>query len=145
MKGRLKLAVVVAALAALAVVACRSAGLVVADGYPRDTGPEAGAHDLADALADAAVDPSVDALVVVFAPPMPGRHADEDADFTAALASVQQRAAAAARGDPGHLRARRLVPVHRRALDARAAHGRARRAHVRPGASGPSLFLLSTT
>jgi acyl-CoA synthetase (NDP forming)/GNAT superfamily N-acetyltransferase len=76
------------ALAALAVVACRSAGLVVADGYPRDTGPEAGAHDLADALADAAVDPSVDALVVVFAPPMPGRHADEDADFTAALASV---------------------------------------------------------
>ncbi|MEV4276235.1 bifunctional acetate--CoA ligase family protein/GNAT family N-acetyltransferase [Actinoplanes xinjiangensis] len=76
------------ALAALAVVACRSAGLVVADGYPRDTGPAAGAHDLADALADAAVDPSVDALVVVFAPPMPGRHADEDADFTAALASV---------------------------------------------------------
>jgi acyl-CoA synthetase (NDP forming)/GNAT superfamily N-acetyltransferase len=76
------------ALAALAVVACRSAGLVVADGYPRDTGPEAGAHDLADTLADAAVDPSVDALVVVFAPPMPGRHADEDADFAAALASV---------------------------------------------------------
>ncbi|MFC4068029.1 bifunctional acetate--CoA ligase family protein/GNAT family N-acetyltransferase [Actinoplanes subglobosus] len=76
------------ALAELAVVACRSAGLTVGDGYPRDTGPEAGAHDLADALADAAVDPSVDALVVVFAPPMPGRHADEDADFTAALASV---------------------------------------------------------
>ncbi|HWS31619.1 MAG TPA: GNAT family N-acetyltransferase [Actinoplanes sp.] len=76
------------ALAELAVVACRAAGLVVADGYPRDTGPVAGAHDLADALADAAVDDRVDALVVVFAPPMPGRHADEDADFAAALASV---------------------------------------------------------
>ncbi len=76
------------ALAELAVVACRAAGLVVAPGYPRDTGPEAGAHALADALADAAVDQGVDALVVVFAPPVPGRHADEDADFAAALASV---------------------------------------------------------
>ncbi|GAA0435508.1 GNAT family N-acetyltransferase [Actinoplanes capillaceus] len=76
------------ALAELAVVACRSAGLLVADGYPRDTGPDAGAHDLADALADAAVDDRVDALLVVFAPPVPGRHADEDADFAAALASV---------------------------------------------------------
>ena len=32
------------------------AGLTVADGYPRDVGPQAGAHEFADALADAAVD-----------------------------------------------------------------------------------------
>ncbi|WP_229069297.1 bifunctional GNAT family N-acetyltransferase/acetate--CoA ligase family protein [Actinoplanes sp. DH11] len=76
------------ALAQLAVVACRAAGLTVADGYPSDVSPLASAHDLADALADAAVDPRVDALVVVFAPPVPGQHADEDADFAAALASV---------------------------------------------------------
>ncbi|BAL92103.1 putative acyl-CoA synthetase [Actinoplanes missouriensis 431] len=76
------------ALAELAVVACRAAGLTVAGGYPRDVSPLATAHDLADALADAAVDPGVDALVVVFAPPVPGQHADEDADFAAALASV---------------------------------------------------------
>jgi acyl-CoA synthetase (NDP forming)/GNAT superfamily N-acetyltransferase len=76
------------ALAELAVVACRSAGLTVADGYPSDVSPIATAHDLADALADAAVDPRVDALVVVFAPPVPGQHADEDADFAAALGSV---------------------------------------------------------
>ncbi|MBB2942347.1 acyl-CoA synthetase (NDP forming)/GNAT superfamily N-acetyltransferase [Actinoplanes lutulentus] len=76
------------ALAELAVVACRAAGLTVADGYPSDVSPTATAHDLADALADAAVDPRVDALVVVFAPPVPGQHADEDADFAAAVASV---------------------------------------------------------
>ncbi|BBH64235.1 GNAT family N-acetyltransferase [Actinoplanes sp. OR16] len=76
------------ALAELAVVACHAAGLTVADGYPSDVSPLATAHDLADALADAAVDPRVDALVVVFAPPVPGQHADEDADFAAALASV---------------------------------------------------------
>src|SRR5690349_8941135 len=35
------------ALAALAVVACRSAGLVVAEGYPHDISPQAGAHDFA--------------------------------------------------------------------------------------------------
>ena len=75
-------------LAELAVVACRAAGLTVADGYPNAVSPIATAHDLADALADAAVDPRVDALVVVFAPPVPGQHADEDADFAAALASV---------------------------------------------------------
>ncbi|MEV0897317.1 GNAT family N-acetyltransferase [Actinoplanes sp. NPDC049802] len=76
------------ALAELAVMACRAAGLVVADGYPRDMGPGAGAHDIADALAEASVDDRVDALLVVFAPPIPGQHADEDADFAAALASV---------------------------------------------------------
>jgi acyl-CoA synthetase (NDP forming)/GNAT superfamily N-acetyltransferase len=76
------------ALSGLAVAACRANGLTVADGYPRDVSPEAGAHDLADALADTAVDERVDALVVVFAPPLPGQLPDEDADFATALASV---------------------------------------------------------
>ena len=76
------------ALSGLAVAACRANGLTVADGYPRDISPQAGAHDFADALADAAVDQRVDALVVVFAPPLPGQLPDEDADFAAALGSV---------------------------------------------------------
>jgi acyl-CoA synthetase (NDP forming)/GNAT superfamily N-acetyltransferase len=75
------------ALSGLAVAACRANGLAVADGYPRDLGPDAGAHEFADALADAAVD-DVDALVVVFAPPLPGQLRDEDADFASAVASV---------------------------------------------------------
>jgi acyl-CoA synthetase (NDP forming)/GNAT superfamily N-acetyltransferase len=76
------------ALSQLAVAACRAAGLTVAEGYPHDISPQAGAHDFADALADAAVDPRADALIVVFAPPLPGQLPDEDADFAAALASV---------------------------------------------------------
>jgi acyl-CoA synthetase (NDP forming)/RimJ/RimL family protein N-acetyltransferase len=76
------------ALSGLAVAACRANGLVVADGYPRDISPQAGAHDFADALADTATDDRVDALVVVFAPPLPGQLPDEDADFAAALGSV---------------------------------------------------------
>ncbi|UQU66369.1 GNAT family N-acetyltransferase [Couchioplanes caeruleus] len=76
------------ALSGLAVAACRANGLTVAQGYPRDISPQAGAHDFADALADAAVDERVDALVVVFAPPLPGQLPDEDADFAAALGSV---------------------------------------------------------
>jgi acyl-CoA synthetase (NDP forming)/GNAT superfamily N-acetyltransferase len=76
------------ALSGLAVAACRANGLTVADGYPRDVSPEAGAHEFADALADTAVDERVDALVVVFAPPLPGQLPDEDADFATALASV---------------------------------------------------------
>jgi acyl-CoA synthetase (NDP forming)/GNAT superfamily N-acetyltransferase len=76
------------ALARLAAIACRGHGLALAAGYPRDVGPQATAHDFADALADAAVDSGVDALVVVFAPPLPGQLVDEDADFTSALASV---------------------------------------------------------
>ncbi|MEU4420345.1 GNAT family N-acetyltransferase [Actinoplanes sp. NPDC024001] len=76
------------ALAELAVGACRAAGLVVAEGYPRDAGPAATAHDLADALADAAVDDGVDALIAVCAPPVPGQLSEEDADFASALASV---------------------------------------------------------
>nr|MDT0657027.1 GNAT family N-acetyltransferase [Micromonospora sp. DSM 115978] len=76
------------ALARLAAIACRARGLTLADGYPRDVGPLADAHDFADALADAAVDEGVDALVVVFAPPLPGQLVDSDADFTSALASV---------------------------------------------------------
>ena len=76
------------ALSALAVAACRANGLVVAQGYPHDISPQAGAHEFADALADAAVDERVDALVVVFAPPLPGQLPDEDADFAAALGSV---------------------------------------------------------
>ena len=76
------------ALSELAVAACRANGLTVAEGYPHDISPQAGAHDFADALADAAVDHRADALVVVFAPPLPGQLPDEDADFAAALASV---------------------------------------------------------
>ncbi|MBL7253699.1 bifunctional acetate--CoA ligase family protein/GNAT family N-acetyltransferase [Paractinoplanes lichenicola] len=76
------------ALSELAVAACRANGLTVAEGYPLDISPQAGAHDFADALADAAVDDRADALVVVFAPPLPGQLADEDADFAAALGSV---------------------------------------------------------
>ncbi|MET0423740.1 MAG: GNAT family N-acetyltransferase [Actinoplanes sp.] len=76
------------ALSELAVAACRANGLTVAEGYPHDISPEAGAHDFADALADAAIDARADALVVVFAPPLPGQLPDEDADFAAALASV---------------------------------------------------------
>ena len=76
------------ALSRLAVAACRTNGLIVADGYPHDISPQAGAHEFADALADAAVDDGVDALVVVFAPPLPGQLPDEDTDFAAALGSV---------------------------------------------------------
>jgi acyl-CoA synthetase (NDP forming)/GNAT superfamily N-acetyltransferase len=76
------------ALSGLAVAACRVNGLIVADGYPRDVSPEAGAHEFADALADAAVDDRTDALVVVFAPPLPGQLPDSDADFAAALAGA---------------------------------------------------------
>jgi acyl-CoA synthetase (NDP forming)/GNAT superfamily N-acetyltransferase len=76
------------ALSQLAVVACRAAGLTVAEGYPHDISPQAGAHDFADVLADAAVDDGADALVVVFAPPLPGQLPDEDADFATALSSV---------------------------------------------------------
>jgi acyl-CoA synthetase (NDP forming) len=76
------------ALSQLAVAACRANGLSVADGYPHDLAPEGGAHDFADALADAAVDDRVDALVVVFAPPLPGQLPDADSDFASAVASV---------------------------------------------------------
>ncbi|RKR90917.1 acyl-CoA synthetase (NDP forming) [Micromonospora pisi] len=76
------------ALADLAAIACRSHGLPVADGYPVNVGPQATAHDFADALADAAVDPGADALLVHFAPPLPGQLVGEDADFTSAVASV---------------------------------------------------------
>lgn len=76
------------ALAGLAATACRAHGLAVAEGYPCDVGPQAGANDFADALSDAAVDDAIDALVVVFAPPLPGQLVDEYADFASALASV---------------------------------------------------------
>jgi acyl-CoA synthetase (NDP forming)/GNAT superfamily N-acetyltransferase len=76
------------ALTGLAVAACRNNGLTLAEGYPHDLGPDAGAHEFADALADAATDDRVDALCVVFAPPLPGQLADEDADFVSAVAGV---------------------------------------------------------
>ncbi|MEV6489601.1 GNAT family N-acetyltransferase [Actinoplanes sp. NPDC051633] len=76
------------ALSGLAVAAARGNGLTVAPGYPRDISPQAGAHEFGDLLAQAAVDENVDALIVVFAPPLPGQLADDDADFSAALASV---------------------------------------------------------
>nr|WP_232072534.1 GNAT family N-acetyltransferase [Phytohabitans flavus] len=76
------------ALTRLAMAACADGGLAVAEGYPRDVPPQAGAHDFGDVLAEAATDPGVDALVVVVAPPVPGQLSDEDADFATALASV---------------------------------------------------------
>jgi acyl-CoA synthetase (NDP forming) len=76
------------ALSNLAVAACRANGLTVADGYPYDISPEAGAHDLAAALSAAAADDRADALVVVFAPPLPGQLPDSDADFAGALGAV---------------------------------------------------------
>jgi acyl-CoA synthetase (NDP forming) len=76
------------ALSGLAVAACRANGLTVAEGYPHDISPQAGAGELGAVLADAAVDERVDALIVVFAPPLPGQLPDEDADFASALATV---------------------------------------------------------
>jgi acyl-CoA synthetase (NDP forming)/GNAT superfamily N-acetyltransferase len=76
------------ALTRLAVAACADGGLAVAQGYPRDVPPQAGAHEFGDALAEAATDGGADALVVVVAPPVPGQLSDEDADFAAALASL---------------------------------------------------------
>jgi acyl-CoA synthetase (NDP forming) len=60
------------ALGTLAASACEANGLTVPPGYPRDTGPQAGTGAFAAALAATAADPGVDALVVVFAPPLPG-------------------------------------------------------------------------
>jgi acyl-CoA synthetase (NDP forming) len=76
------------ALSGLAVAACRANGLTVADGYPHDISPQAGAGEFGDVLADASVDDRVDALVVVFAPPLHGQLPNEDADFASALATV---------------------------------------------------------
>ena len=76
------------ALSGLAVAACRANGLTVAGGYPYDIGPQADADEFAAALADAAVDDRVDALMVVFAPPLPGQSPDTGDDFAAALGRV---------------------------------------------------------
>ncbi|MEV4760222.1 GNAT family N-acetyltransferase [Micromonospora sp. NPDC049559] len=76
------------ALAGLAARACRDYGLTVASGYPAEVGPAAGAGEFASALAAAAADDRVDALVVVFAPPLPGQLPDRPDDFGAALAGV---------------------------------------------------------
>jgi acyl-CoA synthetase (NDP forming)/GNAT superfamily N-acetyltransferase len=76
------------ALSGLAVAACGANGLTVAEGYPHDISPQAGAAEFGEVLASAAVDERVDALVVVFAPPLPGQLPDSDADFASALATV---------------------------------------------------------
>ncbi|WP_370463374.1 GNAT family N-acetyltransferase [Micromonospora sp. WMMC415] len=73
------------ALTGLAATACAAQGLTLADGYPRDVGPRAGAAEFAAALAAAAADDAVDALVAVFAPPLPGQLPDTEANFIAAL------------------------------------------------------------
>ncbi|MFG3688667.1 GNAT family N-acetyltransferase [Micromonospora sp. NPDC047740] len=73
------------ALSGLAATACAAQGLAVADGYPHDVGPRAGAGEYAAALAASAADERVDAVVAVFAPPLPGQLTDPEADFTAAL------------------------------------------------------------
>ena len=73
------------ALTGLAATACAAQGLTVADGYPQDVGPSAGAAAYAAALGDAVADERVDAVVAVFAPPLPGQLADPVADFAAAL------------------------------------------------------------
>ncbi|MEU5550131.1 GNAT family N-acetyltransferase [Micromonospora sp. NPDC047793] len=74
------------ALAGLAATACAAQGLRVAPGYPCDVGPRASAAEFGAALAGAAADDSVDALVVLFAPPLPGQLTGTEADFAAALA-----------------------------------------------------------
>ncbi|MEU4778147.1 GNAT family N-acetyltransferase [Micromonospora sp. NPDC023633] len=76
------------ALTGLAATACAAQGLTVARGYPRDVGPRAGVAEFAAALAGTGADDEVDALVVVFAPPLPGQLTDTEADFTAALPSA---------------------------------------------------------
>ncbi|MEU4771960.1 GNAT family N-acetyltransferase [Micromonospora sp. NPDC023644] len=76
------------ALTGLAATACAGQGLTVARGYPRDVGPRAGVAEFAAALAGTGADDEVDALVVVFAPPLPGQLTDTEADFTAALPSA---------------------------------------------------------
>ncbi|MGK5520612.1 bifunctional acetate--CoA ligase family protein/GNAT family N-acetyltransferase [Micromonospora sp. URMC 107] len=76
------------ALTGLAATACAAQGLTVARGHPRDVGPRAGAAEFAAALAGTGADDEVDALVVVFAPPLPGQLTDTEADFTAALPSA---------------------------------------------------------
>ncbi|WP_174537765.1 bifunctional acetate--CoA ligase family protein/GNAT family N-acetyltransferase [Micromonospora chalcea] len=73
------------ALTGLAATACAAQGLTVADGYPQDVGPSAGAAAYTAALGDAVADERVDAVVAVFAPPLPGQLADPVADFAAAL------------------------------------------------------------
>ncbi|MDO3700494.1 GNAT family N-acetyltransferase [Micromonospora sp. C28SCA-DRY-2] len=73
------------ALTGLAATACAAQGLTVAAGGVRDVGPRAGAAEFAAALAETAADDQVDALVVVFAPPLPGQLPDAEADFSAAL------------------------------------------------------------
>jgi acyl-CoA synthetase (NDP forming)/GNAT superfamily N-acetyltransferase len=76
------------ALSELAVAACRANGLTVAAGYPHDISPQASARDFDAALTGAAADKKVDALVVAFAPPLPGQLADEGGDFVEAVATV---------------------------------------------------------
>lgn len=76
------------ALTGLAATACAAGGLTVADGYPRDLGPHAGATEFALALAETAADERVDALVTVFAPPLPGQAVAADADVATALPGV---------------------------------------------------------
>ncbi|MFC0096003.1 GNAT family N-acetyltransferase [Micromonospora marina] len=73
------------ALTGLAATACAAQGLTVADGYPQNVGPSAGAAAYAAALGDAVAGEQVDAVVAVFAPPLPGQLADPAADFAAAL------------------------------------------------------------
>lgn len=75
------------ALAWLAMTACRAHGLTVDDGYPSLIGPETDAEQFAAALRAATDDP-VDALVVVFAPPLPGRPMEDE--FAAALSAVAE-------------------------------------------------------
>ena len=77
------------ALAGLAATACAGAGAEVAAGYPRGRRAAAPARPSSPPRSPTtAVDDRVDALVVVFAPPLPGQLSGTDADFTAALASV---------------------------------------------------------
>jgi acyl-CoA synthetase (NDP forming) len=76
------------ALGLLAAAACPANGLTVAPGHPRDVGPEAGAEDFAVAMAAGVADPGVDALVVVFAPPLPGEVAVLGTEVARAVAAA---------------------------------------------------------
>ena len=129
------------ALSALAATACVGHGLTVADGYPRDVGPAAGAARFAAALAEPAADERVDALVVVFAPPLPGQLDAEDADFDAPSRAVALAATSRPwrRSWSGGCRPGAGVPSVEEAVRALGRVRRVRRVAPRPPGVAPEL------
>ncbi|HEX7747005.1 MAG TPA: GNAT family N-acetyltransferase [Micromonosporaceae bacterium] len=76
------------ALVRLAATACRTHGLDVAEGHPKNIAPQATAHHFAGVLTAAATDRGVDALLAVAAPALPGQPADEEAALATILADL---------------------------------------------------------